>query len=166
MKKLYGAVYRVQNTLISVLLILMLAVVLLAAFCRYTQLAVLSWPDELTRYLLIWLVFIGAGAASKNDTHFKIDVLIDSAPYTLKLIMLGVKLILTNVMYVILIAISADFIQKLNAMGQVSPAMHWPMWGMYMAVPAGCGLMVFQGVIFEIGNIVGIAREHLKGGEC
>lgn len=63
--KIYRLLCKIQDAVISVILTVMVGVVVLATVCRYFQIAVLSWPDELTRYLLIWLVFIGCGAASK-----------------------------------------------------------------------------------------------------
>lgn len=138
----------------------MVGVVVLATVCRYFQIAVLSWPDELTRYLLIWLVFIGCGAASKNDTHFKITFLVDKAPYGLRLAMIAVKIAAVNLLYLLLIYFSIDLIGKLVRMNQVSPALHLPMWFMYLAVPVGCGLMLIQGVITDCMSVARIMKEH------
>jgi len=34
------------------------------------------WTEELSRYLLIWTVFLGIGVGIKNDRHFAMDVLL------------------------------------------------------------------------------------------
>ena len=161
--KIYRLLCKIQDAVISVILSVMVGVVVLATVCRYFQIAVLSWPDELTRYLLIWLVFIGCGAASKNDAHFKITFLVDKAPYGFKLFMMAVRIVATNLLYLLLMYFSADLIGKLVKMGQVSPALHLPMWFMYLSVPVGCGLMLMQGVIKDCMTIVYIVRKHGKG---
>lgn len=162
MEKIYEVFCKIQNAVISVILTVMVGVVVLATVCRYFQIAVLSWPDELTRYLLIWLVFMGCGAASKNDTHFKITFLVDKASYGLKLFMMGVKILAVNLLYLLLIYVSVGLIGKLAGMNQVSPALHMPMWFMYLAVPAGCALMLVQGVITDCISVARIVRGHRK----
>lgn len=162
MNKLYEIFCKVQNAIISAILIVMVGVVFLATICRYFQLAVLSWPDELTRYLLIWLVFIGCGAASKNDTHFKITFLVDKAPYRIKLLMMIIKIMATNLLYLLLIIFSVDLIGKLIRMNQFSPALHLPMWLVYLAVPVGCALMLVQGLLTDCMSLTGIIKDRRK----
>lgn len=162
MKKIYETFCKIQNLVISAVLIIMVVVVTFATICRYFQLAVLAWPDELTRYLLIWLVFIGCGTASKNDTHFQITFLVDKAAYRLKLFMMAVRIILTNSLYGLLIYFSVGLIGKLMKMNQVSPALHWPMWFMYLAVPAGCALMFVQGLLKDCLTVSEIVKNHKK----
>lgn len=160
LKRIYDIFCKAQDTLISIILLAMVGVVFLATVCRYFQLAVLAWPDELTRYLLIWLVFLGCGAASKNDTHFKITFLVEKAPYKLKIGMMAVKIVVTNSLYLILLYFSIGLIQKLSNMNQMSPAMHWPMWFMYMAVPVGCFLMLVQGFITDCRTMAQVVKDE------
>ena len=34
------------------------------------------WTEELSRYVLIWMVFLGIGVGVKNDRHFVMDLLL------------------------------------------------------------------------------------------
>ena len=49
-----------------------------------------------------------------------------------KLFMMAVRIVATNLLYLLLMYFSADLIGKLVKMGQVSPALHLPMWFMYL----------------------------------
>ncbi len=45
-------------------------------FVRYVlQKPLFLWTEELARFLLIWMVFLGIGVGVKNDAHFAMDVL-------------------------------------------------------------------------------------------
>ncbi|MGH7092423.1 MAG: TRAP transporter small permease, partial [Stellaceae bacterium] len=50
---------------------------LLQVFCRYVLNASLSWSEELTRLLFVWLTFIGFGLAVQRDALPTIFVLGD-----------------------------------------------------------------------------------------
>jgi TRAP-type C4-dicarboxylate transport system permease small subunit len=34
------------------------------------------WTEELSRYVLVWMVFLGIGVGVKNDRHFAMDLLL------------------------------------------------------------------------------------------
>lgn len=164
MKNVYAFFCRVQEIIISIIMLVMIAVVLVATFCRYTQVAVLNWPDEMTRYLMVWMVFIGAGAASKNNSHFQITAVFDRLPPTGKMIMLAVRMVACNCLYIFMIKVGIGLIKKLFVMEQTSPAMHIPMWIMYLAVPVGLALMMLQGMITDVIKMREIIAEKQHGG--
>ncbi len=158
MKGLYNAFCTAQNTLISVLLVILVFVVLIGAFCRYTQFAILNWPDELTRYLMVWIVFIGSGSAASNNTHFRIEVLFGLLSPGKQTALVIFKAVLVTCLYAFVLYISSGLTRKMMLMRQVSPAMSIPMWIMYLAVPVGCGLMLVQGLICDVRHILAIRR--------
>lgn len=59
---------------ICVALISVIAVVLgLQVFMRYVMQNSLSWSEELSRYLFVWLIYIGIAYGAKIMRHIKID---------------------------------------------------------------------------------------------
>ncbi len=45
-------------------------------FVRYVlQKPLFLWSEEMSRFLLIWMVFLGIGVGVKNDAHFAMDIL-------------------------------------------------------------------------------------------
>ena len=162
MKEFYSVFCKVQNTIISILLVILVFVVLTGAICRYTQIAILSWPDELTRYLMVWIVFIGSGSAASNNTHFRIEVLFGILSPGRQIALIVFKAVLVTCLYAFVLHISSGLSQKMMMMRQVSPAMGIPMWIMYLAVPVGCGLMLVQGLICDLQHILAIKRSARK----
>ena len=150
---------KVQEVFLVVSLSAMLVVVLIATFCRYTQIIVLEWPDELTRYLMMWMVFIGCGLAAAKGSHFAIEAVYVLLPHRGKRILTILKTIVTDLLLLFILYLSINMTQKQLIMGQTSPAMKIPMWFMYLAIPVGCLLMMIQGTVKAITDYKSIGTE-------
>lgn len=59
-------------------------IVLLAVFARYGLGQAVSWTEEVPRYLLIWVSFLGAAACVLEREHVGFDVLLNAMPTTLR----------------------------------------------------------------------------------
>jgi TRAP-type C4-dicarboxylate transport system permease small subunit len=59
------------------LLVLMVVLVCLGVFFRYVLGASLAWYDEFASYLLVWLTFYGAVAASYHNRHIQFETLLE-----------------------------------------------------------------------------------------
>jgi TRAP-type C4-dicarboxylate transport system permease small subunit len=75
---------RIFSRLISViewwamfLLVLMVVLVCLGVFFRYVLDASLAWYDEFASYVLVWLTFYGAVAASYHQRHIRFETVMD-----------------------------------------------------------------------------------------
>jgi C4-dicarboxylate transporter DctQ subunit len=163
-KAFYDGFCKAQNIIISVFLVMLVGVILIGAFCRYTQIAILNWPDELTRYIMVWIVFIGSGSAASNNTHFRIEMAFSLLRPTAQIALIAFKAALVTCLYAFVLYISVSLTQKMMMMRQVSPAMGIPMWMMYLAVPVGCALMLAQGLICDVQHI-GRIRRKVRGEE-
>jgi TRAP-type C4-dicarboxylate transport system permease small subunit len=59
------------------LLVLMVVLVCLGVFFRYVLGASLVWYDEFASYLLVWLTFYGAVAASYHNRHIQFGTVVE-----------------------------------------------------------------------------------------
>jgi TRAP-type C4-dicarboxylate transport system permease small subunit len=59
------------------LLVLMVVLVCLGVFFRYALGSSLAWYDEFASYLLVWLTFYGAVAASYRQRHIRFETVMD-----------------------------------------------------------------------------------------
>lgn len=62
---------------IMLLLTLILIIIPLQVFCRFGLHHSLSWPDEVSPYLLAWITFLGSVLAMRKGEHINFDVLIN-----------------------------------------------------------------------------------------
>ncbi len=69
----------ITNKLISkfvVLLIFLLSLLLgVAVFYRYALNDSIYWSNEVARYILVYIVFLGSTMAHKHKTHIRIDII-------------------------------------------------------------------------------------------
>ena len=59
-------------------------IVAVQVFCRYVLNHSLFWSEELARYLLVWLTFLGASVAYYRSVHPGIDVIYARMPGTIR----------------------------------------------------------------------------------
>lgn len=67
------SIVRVFETLALTLLLAIVVVVVLQVAARYVFRMSLPWPEELARFLLIWLTFAGAVVGTWQRAHFRVD---------------------------------------------------------------------------------------------
>lgn len=108
------------------------------------------WSEELSRFLVVWSIFIGVAIGVRNNQHIGVDALIRFLPHKLKI----ASEVLLNLIGVVVIGIlifnSIEFIQHTMEFEQLSPAMRLPMYIPYIAMPVGLTLSI----VHFIHNIV------------
>jgi TRAP-type transport system small permease protein len=57
-------------------------IVLFTVFSRYLFNYVASWSEEVPRYLLVWIGFLGAALAVRQDEHIGFDYIFNKLPPT------------------------------------------------------------------------------------
>lgn len=76
MKSLVERLDRVQTWLTFGLVSLLTVSVSVQVFVRYVlQKPLFLWSEELARFTMIWMVFLGIGVGVKNGAHFAMDIL-------------------------------------------------------------------------------------------
>lgn len=73
----------------------MLVVAVLQVIARYVFPHPLSWTEELARYMMLWLIFLGASHIAKASSYIKVTFLVDKLPQTARVLLLvATKLII------------------------------------------------------------------------
>ena len=81
MRRLIEAYHRVLTWLLVATVAILVVPVTLQILARYTQLfPAYIWTEELSRFLFIWMVMIGAMIGIRERTHFEVDVWPDLRP--------------------------------------------------------------------------------------
>jgi len=81
LKKLLDGYHRLLTWLMAATVAILIVPVTLQIVSRYTALIPSwIWTEELSRFLFIWMVMLGAMIAVREGTHFVVDVLPDLAP--------------------------------------------------------------------------------------
>ena len=139
-----------EEYLLVVLLPIMCIVIFVATFCRYTNVLIIPWAEELARYCMIWILFLGASAAAKRGEHFCVTAFTMLLPQKVQRILVVVRMFLMIGFTIFVSRFCIVILQNQMMMGQVTPSLKWPMWIMYAAVLVGCVFMLLRYIVFGI----------------
>jgi len=118
----------------------MTLVVALQVVCRYFLGASLVWSEELSRYGLVWITFLGGSVALKKRAHMALQALVEKlSPKSRKMVQ---SFTLFTIMGFLGIATFKGTQLAIFNLKQHSPAMGVPMGVVYIAIPTGCLLML------------------------
>jgi C4-dicarboxylate transporter DctQ subunit len=99
------------------------------------------WAEELVRYEIIWMVFLGGSIAARQGLHIGVDLLVRFAPVPLRK-PINVLINLISLSFcVFIVYYGITLVIQTRMFGQVSPALQVPMWMVQVAIPLGAGLM-------------------------
>lgn len=109
---------------------------------RYVLDFSLPWVDELARYCLVWMVFVGMVLTLVRGQHVTVDLLLDRysvrvRPIALTLIDLAVAGLFGVLLY------GGVLLMQLTA-GQTTSGMGMPKYMVYAALPLGAVLMLIE----------------------
>lgn len=111
---------------------------------RYVFLLPIYWAEELARYLMVWMIFIGASQVSKFGGHVAVDIV----PRFLSKRSNTILTIIVNLICILFCILLAYFsfkqMLRVKVAHQVSPAMELPMWIAYLSIPLGVVLMLIR----------------------
>lgn len=149
MKKILN---HLEEYIIAILLPLMCLIIFLNTLGRYTGAFSMPWAEEAARYCMIWLVFLGIAAAAGKNSHFAVEVFFLITPKAFHKYLRTVIMLIVVAFCLKISHLSIEFIQRLEAMGQISPSLAIPMWMMYSAIPCGCFLMAVRAIQYFVKN--------------
>jgi C4-dicarboxylate transporter DctQ subunit len=134
----------IEEGLIAALMGAATLLTFVAVVMRYSTGAGISWAQELTIYLFIWMAKFGAAYGVRTGIHVGVDVLVRrlSPPY--QRVFIGIGLGLGAFFTGVVALLGAKFVHFSYQTGQVSPDLDWPMWIIYLAVPLGSSLMCYR----------------------
>lgn len=133
-----------------------LAVILIAAvFYRYALNNAIAWSEEASKYLMVWLTFLGAPIALRNAAHINIDLLVKLfPPRGRQAFYLAINLVIIITMSILLWKGWA--FAELGAR-QVASSFNASMVWMYVAVPIGSALTCLVAIELALRAAIGVA---------
>jgi len=101
----------------------------------------LPWTEEVARYAMAYLVFVGASIAAKEGAHIGITAFTSKLPPRLERIMRTIAMLMAFAFSAIVLYLSINILQFMMGTGQTSPVLLIPMWTVFAALPIGTALM-------------------------
>lgn len=119
----------------------------LAVFYRFVLNDPIRWSEEAARYMMVWVTFLGAGYAMGKGRHIGVTLFMDRLPQGLR------RKVTFAAELAVMVFLAAVTVQGVNLMislwSQTSPAMDFPMWIPYLAIPVG-SVYMFLHLLFLV----------------
>ncbi|MGH0051861.1 MAG: TRAP transporter small permease [Sphaerochaetaceae bacterium] len=118
----------------------------------------LKWAEELTRYLIVWITFVGASMCVEDGSHVGIDVLPSRLGARGKLVLSIVINLIGVAFTAVMTYLGIKMVNQAIHFHQRTAAMMISMAIPYIGVPVGCGLMVvryIQQIWYSINALLG-----------
>lgn len=155
-RSISGALSLLERTLVVVLLGLMVILAFLQVIMRNFFSAGILWADPFLRHLVLWIGFLGASLATRQEKHINIDILTRFAP---RRIVNSIH-VLTNLFAGIVCSILANagltFLLSEKESGAslfTIDATAFPAWWFQLIIPIGFGLMALRFLIRMIEHL-------------
>jgi len=133
---------RLVSLAVIVLLSCMVVTTSAGVFWRYGLNSALSWSEELARFLLVWVSFLGAALATYRGSHIGISILSDRLPPWAQLWLSHIVDIMI-IMFMASVLIGGIRIVPFIHV-RVSPTLHVHMSIPYLVMPISAGIIIFQ----------------------
>jgi C4-dicarboxylate transporter DctQ subunit len=102
-----------------------------------------TWFEELSRYLGVFMTFLGAGLGVKYGLHFSMDFVVKRTPAPLARGMRLLVALIAMALFLTLAWLGAQHCAKLLRFNALSPALKIPMFWVYLPIP--CFSLVMAG---------------------
>ncbi|TCT28924.1 TRAP transporter small permease [Martelella mediterranea] len=143
--------------LTSAMLAVMVCLMLWQVFTRYVLSAPALYTEELLRFTMIWMAFLGSAYAFGTRQHLALIFVVDALSGRKRLL-----LMLINDSVVLLFSVFILFIGGIKAvtssMTQLSPIMRIPIGDVYMIMPI-TAVLIF---ILQLLNMAELIKEYNK----
>ena len=118
-------------------------------FCRFVLNMPLTWTDEMCRFGMVWITFIGAGYAVRTHAHIVVDLLVQLIPQKPRAAIERFNYVFIIIFSAVLTYFGANL--ALVNVSQFSPGLHLSMGLVYFVMPIGGVLMIVYAVAHLLG---------------
>jgi TRAP-type transport system small permease protein len=147
------------NHVIRFIVIALLAVMVIAVFMqvlfRFFLDQPLAWTEELARYLLIWITFLGSAYAMSIKAHIGTEYIQKFLSPRMNKVVLVVAALFSLVFF--LVMVQQGYLLASRSMTQTSPTLLVPMGYVYMVIPISGALLIM--------NVIHVTWKDITGKE-
>lgn len=145
MHKLITKMEWVEKYLSILLFLTMLSVLSIQIICRYFFSIAIPWTEELSRWLYIYIVFIGASEAISRRDHIAIDIVPNRISKRANLILDVFIHGIFAVIAIIIVHRGYLFAERMDRLGSIT--MDVQMSALYAAIPLGFVLVFIKSAL-------------------
>ena len=143
-----GVIVAVTSWIVVYLTFQMTAVVILGVFMRYVMNDAYAWVEEVARYSMIWLSWLGGGLAIRRGAHIAVEFGIDALSPLMRAVTLFAGRVAIFGFLGVCIWFGADLTDRVSMQSTI--ALGISMQIPYASIPIGSALMVYHLLVVMI----------------
>jgi TRAP-type C4-dicarboxylate transport system permease small subunit len=132
-------------------------IICLAVFTRYLLTYVPSWSEEVPRYLLVWISYLGAALAVKYKEHISLDFFFNLMPVRARQVGHLILNVLIAIVGVIMLVFGIGLVRQFgdDLMESIAVKNFW----LYLAMPISGALIVLYIIQDTMKGILGLGEQ-------
>jgi C4-dicarboxylate transporter DctQ subunit len=166
LERLIRLVAQFEDIAVGLILLAATYVLFQGVVLRYVFNFAFSWTEEVVRYSIVWLVFLGGSIAARRGAHISMDILVVYLSPRAKLAVAALATAVAGAFCLAMTFYGSLLTWSIWSYGQTSPAAMIPMALPFAAIPVGCALMTIRFfaalVVYLRGRDPFTARGHLE----
>ncbi len=119
----------------------------------------LSWTEELSRHIMIWMAFLATSIAYRHGAHLSIDLLSSNLKPKAKMYTSLAFLAIIIIFLIYMFTYGIELTQK--TFRQNSSSLQYPMSYVYLSIPTSAVIMF----VFSIEKVIYTVKKYIMGGE-
>ncbi len=153
MKKVIHILNRVEELVVCFALLEMSILTFVQVIMRYVFGTSITWAEELLRYQLCFVAFIGADIGFRYGAHLKAEILNLLIPDRMKPLLNAFVFLMVFVFCFIFGYYGLSMVLKVAATGQITAATRIPKFYIYLPIPLGGLFMCVRSAAYFIGEL-------------
>lgn len=153
---------RLIGWMLAGLLLIMTVLIFWQVFARFVVGSPLFFSDEIARFSMLWLTFLGAGYAYRKGTLISVDILLEHAGKKLSCLLRISVILCSSVFAFVLIKYGYELMSRVS--NQTAPSTRISMMWPYMAIPAGGVVIMINSLGLLLDEVLDIPNQPKQEG--
>lgn len=151
--RIVDIINKAMGYVLMAMLAVMTAIIFWQVFSRFVVGSSLAWSEELSRFLMIFMIFIGASLALRGNELISVELLLEKLAGTPRKVLVIIIQLVSIVFFIILIKYGYAMAESFS--NQKAPSLGVSMQIIYLSLPLGGVLMLINSIACMIEEFVG-----------
>lgn len=145
-----------EEIIVVIVLVTMSCIAFLNVLTRNILNLSLSFTEEITVNLFVFLTFIGAAIGVRKNAHLGFSLIVERVSIPLRRLIILLIGIVSTILFLVLTYYAFDMIGFQIDMESTTPALGWPRWIFSLGIPIGtvlCAIRMIEATILQLKEL-------------
>jgi len=161
-KKILDKFQKIEDAILVVTFCVMVISFFLQVVNRNILKQSVSWFEELSRYSMMYMIFLATEAGLRDGTQISVTTVTDKLPAKVRAVVLLIAKTLVVIFSLVIFITSFALLKIQIRSGQMSPALKISMFIPYFALTLSFGIIVITQTSLWIASIVSLFRKQAE----